>query len=111
MPAASVASGRYALPASSVSGGPTVAASPCHILPFVLVSVTDLSLGGLACPLVRDVEPEVYIYLPLNIVIVGLRHYPAGFLAPPLLRQNGVSHWAMGGLLMGSAGIFLPSVL
>jgi len=48
MPAASVASGRYALPPRSVSGGPTVATSPCHTLPFVVVSVTDLSLGGLS---------------------------------------------------------------
>jgi len=63
MPAASVTSGRYALPPGSVSGGSTVATSPCHTLLFVLVSVTDLSLGGLVCPLVRDVRARgIYIF-------------------------------------------------
>ena len=62
MPAASVASGRHALPSGLVSGGPTVTTSPCHTLPLVLVSVTDLSLGGLVCPWVRDVRaPGPYI--------------------------------------------------
>jgi len=55
MPAASVASGWHALPPGLVSGGPTVATSPCHTLLSVLVSVTDLSLGGLVCPWVWDV--------------------------------------------------------
>ena len=82
-----------------------MATSPCHTLPFVLVSVTDLSFRGLVCPWVPDVRaPGTFTSL---CVIIGLRHCPAGFLAPPLLRQNGVSDWAMGGLLIGSAGIFL----
>jgi len=39
-----------------------VATSPYHTLPFVLVSVTDLSLGGLVCPWVRDVRvPGTYL--------------------------------------------------
>ena len=38
----------------------------------------------------------------------GLRHCPAGSLVPPLLRQIGVSRWAIGGLLKGLAEIFLP---
>jgi len=83
-----------------------VATSPCYPLPFVLVSVTDLSLGGLVCPWVRDVRATCKF--TSLFVIIGLRHCPAGSLAPPLLQQNGVSRWAMGGLLMGSAGIFLP---
>ena len=37
----------------------------------------------------------------------GLWLCPAGFWVPPLLRQNGLSRWAMGGLLKVSAGIFL----
>ena len=58
IPAASVTSGRYALPPGSVSGGPTVTTSPCHTLPFVSLSVTDLSLGGFVCPLVRDARAQ-----------------------------------------------------
>ena len=62
MPAASVASGCHALLSGLVSGGPTVATSPYHTLAFVLVSVTDLSLGGLVCPWVGDVRaPGTYI--------------------------------------------------
>jgi len=83
-----------------------VGTSPCHTLPFVFVSVTDPSLGGLVCSWVRDVRaPGKSTCL---WVIIGLRHCSAGSLAPPLLRQNGVSCWAMGRLLMGLAGIFLP---
>ena len=109
MPAASVASGWHALPPGLFSGRPTVATSPCHTLPFVLVLVTDLSLGGLVCSWVQEVRaPGKFTSL---CVIIGLQHCPAGLLAPPLLRQNGVSCWAMDGLLMGSAGIFLPCVL
>jgi len=56
----------------------------------VLVSVTDLSLGGLVCPWVRDVRaPGTYIGTS-QCVIIGLRRCPARSLAPPLLRQNGV---------------------
>jgi len=63
MPAPSVASGEHALPSGLVSGGPTVATSPYQTLPFVLVSVTDLSLGGLVCPLVQDVRARgIYIF-------------------------------------------------
>ena len=56
MPAASVASGWHALAPGLVSGGPTVATSHCQTLSFVLVSVTDLSRGGLVCPWVRDIS-------------------------------------------------------
>ena len=63
MPAASVACGLYALPSGLVSSGPTVATSPYHTLPFVLVSVTDLCLGGLVCPLVREVRARgIYVF-------------------------------------------------
>jgi len=48
--------GGHALPPGLVSGGHMVATSPCHTLLFVLVSVTDLSLGSLICPLVWDVS-------------------------------------------------------
>jgi len=72
----------------------------------MLVSVTDLSLGGLVCPWVRDIR-ALGKFTSL-CVIIGVWHCPAGSLAPPLLRQNVVSSWAMGGLLMGSAGIILP---
>jgi len=63
MPAASVASGYDAIPPGLVSRGPTVATSPCHTLPSVLVSVTDLSLGGLVCPWVWNIRaPGIYIF-------------------------------------------------
>jgi len=72
----------------------------------MVVSVTDLSLGSLICPSSGPYVPQVN--LPLCARMFGLRHCPAGSLVPPLLRQNGVSRWAMGWLLKGSAEIFLP---
>jgi len=39
--------------------------------------------------------------------VFGLQLCPASSLVPPLLQQNRVSHWAMGGLPTGSAEIFL----
>jgi len=72
----------------------------------VLVSVTDLSLGGLVYPWVWDVR-ALGKFTSL-CVIIGLRHCPAGSLASPLLWQNRVSRWAMGGLVMGWARIDLP---
>jgi len=63
MPATCVASGWHALPSGLVSGGPTVATLPYHTLPFVLVSVTDRSLGGLVCPLGLDIRArDMYIF-------------------------------------------------
>jgi len=82
-----------------------VSTLPCPTLPFLLVSVTDLPLGSLLCPSPRDIEPPGTF--SFCAWCLAYSFFPAGSLVPLLLRQNRVSHWAMGGLLTGSAGIIL----
>jgi len=74
----------------------------------VLVAITDLSLGGLVCPWVRDVRaPGIYIFTSYCMDL-----WPPALscwlLGPSLAAAEGGQLWAMAGWLMGSAGIFLP---
>ena len=60
-------------------------------------SVTDLPLGTTTCP-----SPGLYGPSTMELECgVDLWLCPAGSCAPPLLGQNGVRRWAMGGLLTG----------
>ena len=63
----------------------------------MLAQFTDLPLGITTCP-----SPGLYGPSGTELVCgVDLWLCPAGSCATPLLRQNGVRRWAMGGLLTG----------
>ena len=64
---------------------------------YVLARFTDLPPGITTCP-----SPGLYGPSTTELECgVDLWLCPAGSCAPPLIRQNGVRRWAMGGLLTG----------